>query len=186
MKIKYYTYSDTTKRLAPAPNPATIGGHRVTNPTREMYATIGAYPLADPMPPAPTPPEGKRAVPDGYEAVDTAEGKAWARAYRFDDLPAPTIADFDTAMEEHIREEREARGYTTREPDAYRDSSNPRWKQDAEDWVAHRDEVMEYALGIMNAVEAGVREPPTMAEFKAGLPRIEWTYGTDGTTGMEE
>ena len=30
--------------------------------------------------------------------------------------------------------------------------------------------------------ERGEREPPTMAEFKAGLPRIEWTYGTDGTT----
>lgn len=181
MKIRYYTYSDTTKQLTPAPNPADIDGHRVTNPTREMCArmTPPAYPLADPMPPAPTPPEGKLAVPDDYEAIDTAEGKAWARKYRFDDLPAPTIADFDAAMEDHLREEREARGYTTREPDAYLESSNPRWAADARDWVAHRDAVMTYALKLMNAVERGEREPPTMAEFKAGLSRIEWTYGTE-------
>jgi len=176
MKIRYYTYSETTKQLSPAPNPADIGGHRVTNPTRQMYFIIDAYPLADPMPPAPTPPEGKVAVPDGYEPIDTAEGKAWARKWRFDDLPAPTIADFDAAMEEHLREEREARGYTTREPDAYLESSNSRWAADAHDWVAHRDAVMTYALELMNAVERGEREPPTMAEFKARLPRIEWTY----------
>ena len=185
MKIKYYTYSDTTKRLIPAKNPADIGGRRVTNPTREMYATIGAYPVADPMPPAPTPPEGKRVIPDGYKIIDTADGKAWARAYRFDDPPQPTVADYDAAMEEHLRNEREERGYTTREPDAYLNSEVPRWKQDAEDWVAHRDEVMEFALDLMNAVERGAREPPTMAEFKAGLPRIEWTDGTDGTGGTD-
>lgn len=179
MKIRYYTYNETTKQLTPAPNPADIGGHRVTNPTREMSATVGAYPLAASMPPAPTPPEGKRAVPDGYEAIDTAEGKAWARAYRFDNIPKPTIADFDAAMEEHLREEREERGYTTREPDAYLESANPRWAADARDWVAHRDAVMTYALELMNAVERGEREPPTMAEFKAGLSRIEWTYGTE-------
>lgn len=89
--------------------------------------------------------------------------------------PAPTLADFDATMEEHLTAEREARGYTTREPDAYANSSVPRWKQDAEDWVAHRDAVMTYALEIMNAVEAGTREPPTLDEFKAGLPHIEWS-----------
>ena len=118
-------------------------------------------------------------------AIDTAEGKAWARKYRFDDIPAPTIADFDAAMEEHLREEREARGYTTREPDAYLESSNPRWKQDAEDWVAHRDAVMTYALGLMNAVERGEREPPTLADFRAALPSITWTYAdASGRSGV--
>lgn len=176
MRNTYYTYSDETKRLTAAPNPATIGGHRVTNPSREMCATIGAYPRADPMPPAPTPPGGKIAVPDGYEAIDTADGKAWARKYRFADPPAPTVADFDKAMESHLRAERMEHGYTTREPDVYLNSQVPRWASDARDWVAHRDAVMLYALEIMNAVEAGTREPPTMAEFKAGLPQIEWSY----------
>ena len=91
-------------------------------------------------------------------------------------MPPPTLADFDAAMEEHLRTEREARGYTTREPDAYINSSVPRWAQDARDWVAHRDGVMAYALALINAVESGQRQPPTMAEFKAGLPTITWTF----------
>lgn len=90
-----------------------------------------------------------------------------------DDNP---ISQYDAAMEEHLRAEREARGYTTREPDAYLTSEVPRWRQDAEDWVRHRDSVMEYALDLMNAVEAGTRPPPTLDEFKAGLPSIVWTY----------
>lgn len=87
-----------------------------------------------------------------------------------------TIDDYDMAMEDHLRQEREERGYTTREPDSYLTSTNPRWKADAEDWVAHRDAVMEYALQIINAVESGEREPPTLDEFVAGLPNIIWRY----------
>jgi hypothetical protein len=89
-------------------------------------------------------------------------------------------------MEEHLIRERSERGYTTREPDSYLTSSVPRWKQDAEDWVAHRDEVMEYALELINAVQSGEREPPTMEEFVAGLPRIVWTYGTESSSEESE
>lgn len=92
------------------------------------------------------------------------------------DEHTPNLSDFDAAMEQHLYEERAARGYTTREPDAYLNSSVPRWAQDARDWVAHRDAVMEYALTLMNQFEDGERDAPTMAEFRAGLPTIEWTY----------
>ena len=97
MKITYYTYNAKTKRLTPAPNPANIGGHRVTNPSREQCATIGAYQLADPMPPAPTPPEGKVAVPDGYEPVDTPDGKEWRQTWRYEDAPPPAPKIYSTA-----------------------------------------------------------------------------------------
>lgn len=173
---QFYTYDSTTKQLTPAPKYATIDGAAVINPPREQAArmTPPAYPLGDS--PAPEPPDGKNAVPDGYEPADTPDGKEWRQKWRYEDASAPTLADFDAAMEEHLTAEREARGYTTREPDAYLASSNPRWKQDAEDWVAHRDTVMEYAQTILNDVKAGRREPPTMAEFRAGLPAITWTY----------
>ena len=120
----------------------------------------------------PTPPEGKMVSGVRYE---TSDGNISA-VYEYGDPPPPTLDDFDIAMEEHLRRERVARGYTTREPDSYLTSSNARWKQDAEDWVAHRDAVMEYALGLINAVEDGEMAIPTMEEFTAGLPDIEWSY----------
>lgn len=166
----YYTYDSTTKRLTRASDPATIDGQMVVHPSAAMYARIGAYPAR--QTPPPDAPEGKVAAPDGY----ALEGGEWVQQWRLDDAPAPTMADFDAAMEEHLTEERSERGYTTREPDVYLNSQVPRWKSDARDWIAHRDAVMLYALEIMNAVEAGTREPPTMAEFKAGLPQIEWSY----------
>jgi len=169
----YYTYYPTTKRLTRASDPATIDGQMVVHPSAAMYARIGAYPARQTTPPPA--PEGKVAVPDGY----ALEGGEWVQQWRFDDAPAPTMADYDAAMEEHLRAERVARGYTTREPDAYANSQVPRWKQDAEDWVAHRDAVMLYAHEILNAVQSGQRQPPTMAEFKSGLPQIEWSYTED-------
>ena len=79
-------------------------------------------------------------------------------------------------MEAHLQEERYARGYNTREPDVYLNSQVPRWSADANDWIAHRDAVMIYALDIMNAVEAGEKEPPTLEEFRSGLPQIVWSF----------
>jgi len=166
----YYTYDSTTKRLTRASDPATIDGQMVVHPSAAMYARIGAYPARRTTPP--DAPDGKIAVPDGY----ALQGGEWVQQWKFEDAPPPTISDFDAAMEAHLTQERCDRGYTTREPDAYLTSSVPRWAQDARDWVAHRDEVMEYALDLINAVQSGQREPPTMAEFKAGLPQIAWTY----------
>lgn len=88
--------------------------------------------------------------------------------------PPPTLEDYDKAMEDHLREERIARGYTLREPSDYKGSSVERWNQDAEDWIAHRDEVMLYGLEVMNTYkETG--EAPTLDEFKKNLPIIQWT-----------
>ena len=91
-----YTYDETTKRLIPAPKYATIDGAAVINPTREQYArmTPPAYPLADPMPPAPTPPEGKIAVPDGYEPFPSPDGKEWRQKWRYEDAPPPPPRQF--------------------------------------------------------------------------------------------
>ena len=103
-----------------------------------------------------------------------------------DELPVPptTFNDYDRAMEAHLDAEKAARGYTKREPSDYKDSSNPRWAQDAEDWIAHRDEVMEYGLEVENKAKRG--EPvPTLEEFKAGLPNIVWTY-PDEDGGADE
>lgn len=149
---------------APVILPKTMGA-----PTEDDYNEEGWFRNAIQPP---SPPEGQYVASTSYW-YDGGENAIVAR-YDYADIQYG-IDDFDAAMEEHLRAEREARGYTTREPDSYLTSNHPRWKQDAEDWVAHRDAVMEYALQLINDVQQGLRPPPTMEEFKAGLPVIHWS-----------
>lgn len=110
------------------------------------------------------------------EIVYAYNGK---RYFKGEEPPRPlTFADYDNAMEAHLDAEKAERGYTKREPSDYAGSSNPRWAQDAADWIAHRDEVMAYGLEIENKAKRG--EPvPTLDEFKAALPVVEWTFTGD-------
>ena len=92
--------------------------------------------------------------------------------------PKPTteqiVAEYDLAMENYMKEVREKRGYTTREPSDYVNSTVERWRQDAVDWIAFRDAVLVYAMEIENkALEAG--EIPSIDEFVANMPTIAWT-----------
>lgn len=106
----------------------------------------------------------------------TPEGSEF-RQFAIVAIPEPEItqADYDHAMEDHIKAARVARGYTTREPSEYKESSVPRWAQDAVDYIAFRDACMLYGLAVMNAYAAG--EPvPSLDEFKASLPQCVWTY----------
>lgn len=156
-------------QLHPAPRAVRVGGAVVCNPTPAQYEQAGYKRVVDNLP----------ATDADHYAVATGwaeQGGEIVRQYEVRDNPPPALTDFDAAMEAHLYEERAARGYTTREPDAYLNSSVPRWAQDARDWVAHRDAVMAYALTLMNQVEDGERDAPTLAEFNAGLPVIQWTY----------
>lgn len=170
--------------LHPAPRAFMLNGAMVTNPKAEHFAALNVEREKKGLPPylpivdePPTTDAAHYAVATGW----TRDGETWRRTYEVVPNPPPTFADFDAAMEDYLRTEREARGYTTREPDAYINSSVPRWAQDARDWIAHRDGVMTYALALINAVESGQRQPPTMAEFAAGLPTITWTFAaTEG------
>lgn len=85
-----------------------------------------------------------------------------------------SVADYDRIMEQHIKDACIARGYTTREPDAYLNSRNERWAQDSEDFIDFRDKVMEYGLAVQNEY-AATGKAPSLEEFKAGLPVIEWS-----------
>lgn len=98
------------------------------------------------------------------------------KLYFADEEPTRPVmfADYDNAMEAHLDAEKAERGYTKREPSDYAGSSNPRWAQDAKDWIAHRDAVMAYGLEIENKAKRG-ETVPTLDEFKAELPVIHWT-----------
>ena len=154
-----------------APRTLSTATMTYVNPSAEIYARYGYLPYDEG--PFGSPDPGFHWEPEGGYGV--SDGRAY-RKWKQVANPPPALEDFDQAMEDHLVSERSERGYTTREPDSYLTSSDPRWKQDAEDWVAHRDAVMGYALELINAVKSGQREPPTMEEFVAGLPQITWTY----------
>lgn len=178
--MKYAKFINETTIDRNPPRRATINGREVRGELPADYlATLDYFPFESAPFPTEDAPEGKH-WEERYTQGEGTVTSAWVAV----DNPPPSVAPYDSAMESHLRSEREARGYTTREPDVYLNSQVPRWAQDARDWIAHRDAVMLYALDIINAVQSGEREPPTMEEFIEGLPTIEWT-DTDTTDTVE-
>ena len=112
----------------------------------------------------------------GMKIMDVEEGYD-GNWYLAGMVPEPvyTVEDYDRAMEEHIRLTRVARGYTTREPSYYLQSSVARWRQDALDWVEFVDRVMLYGLEVQNKYISG-ESVPSLEEFKAGLPECVWSF----------
>ena len=175
--MTYYRYNELTRILTAEPNYIVMmDGATIVNPSAEQYAELrDAYPNGEDAP-MPTPQEGKVVEYGGYELGESDH--LWHKQWVVVDAPPPTLADFDAAMEEHLRTEREARGYTTREPDAYINSSVPRWAQDARDWVLFRDRVMVYGLQVLTQYEQSGEAPCTLEEFAEELRKIEihWTF----------
>lgn len=167
----YYTYNEDTKQLTPVKRVLVRDGKTMIlgNPA-DFAKYLNAYPRDEASFTLPQVDAEHRAVPDGYALQD---GK-WARKWRVEPITY-SVEDYDAAMEDYIREVRIARGYTTREPDDYFGSSNPRWAQDAKDWIAFRDAVMTYALDIINTYTK-TGNAPTLAAFKAGFPKMVWSY----------
>lgn len=168
MKETYYTLENGNLKKAGSVIKTSKGW--VSNPSAEDYASVDAYPRSEESFAPPKCDEGFHAVADGYALED---GK-WVKLWKVEPI-VYTEADYDNAMEDYLRSVRSERGYTTREPDDYFGSSNPRWSQDAKDWVAFRDAVMTYALDVINTYTA-TGNAPTLAEFKAGFPKMVWTY----------
>lgn len=166
--MTYYTL--TNKTLTRAKSYLRVDGKIKTLPTAEDYAKIEAYPRDDTSFTPPKCDEGYHAVADGYEVVD---GK-WVKKWRIEALTY-TYDDYNRALEDYLYSVRAERGYTDREPTEYIDSKVPRWDSDGRDYRSFRDDVMLYALPILNKYKNN-EEVPTFEEFKAGFPVIEWTF----------
>jgi hypothetical protein len=53
-------------------------------------------------------------------------------------------------------------------------STNPQWVAEAETFIAWRDAVYVYALGVQEQVETGVIPIPDLSSFIEGIPAIVW------------
>lgn len=138
--------------------------------TKAEAASIGAFPKAENR--AETRP-GFIPRASGFELEDGE----WRTLFSYVEIRR-TIGDFNAALENHLRMERIKRGYDTREPSQYVNSTVERWRQDAEDWIAHVDEVMLYGLQAINAYKKS-GEAPDLGEFRKNLPKIEWTFAEE-------
>lgn len=87
---RYYTLDITTRSLVPLELPVAVDGRLVLHPTPAQAATHGAYPPQPRDTTAPTPPDGKVAVPDSWEVRDGQ----WVRTYRYEDAPPPAPRTF--------------------------------------------------------------------------------------------
>lgn len=135
---------------------------------RKTFAVTGVYDLNAP---APKP----FIIVDKQEYFEKKNCRLYVAGDKLIGVPdtEKILAEYDKAMEEHIYSVRAARGYTTREPGVYINSTVARWKTDAEVWNAWLDAVMQYSLAILNtAKETG--EIPPLDEYINNAPAIEW------------
>jgi hypothetical protein len=199
MKTTYYTLVGNALKKVGSVIKTSRGW--VSNPTAEDCATMvdengkpnPAYPRSEESFAPPKCDEGYRVVADGYDLVaveDSGSGreeeihstptptnytpKVWVRKWKVEPIQY-TVADYDNAMEDYIHQVAVDRGYTRREPSGYKGDPYPRFAQDAEDFIAFRSSVMLYALPILNEYLA-TGNAPTLAEFKAGFPKMVWSY----------
>jgi hypothetical protein len=168
MKTTYYTLEGNA--LKKVGNVIKTSRGWVSNPTAEDYASIGAYPRSEESFAPPACGEGYRVVANGY----TLDDNKWVKHWDFDRI-VYTYDDYNRALEDYIYSVRAERGYDEREPSSYLHSKNPRWKSDAEDWVVFIDDIMTYALPVLN-MYLNNEEVPSLEVFKAGFPKIVWSY----------
>lgn len=158
---------DAKRKFTFASDGVIYEGRFHTRPTAEMYTASGYLPFLD-----------ERPTEEGYTfaPLDTATERDGV-LYRDYERTAivPNLQAYDDAMEAKIRETREARGYTTREPSVYALSTNPRMAQDAKDWTAYVTACMEYAEAEKQKYANGAANIPTVEQFVAAMPVCVWT-----------
>jgi hypothetical protein len=87
----------------------------------------------------------------------------------------PDASAYQREIERKIESIAAERGYSSAVSAAsYVSSSVPQWAAEASAFVAFRDAVWAYALGELAKVQAGQRQPPSLAALIAELPAMEW------------
>lgn len=121
--------------------------------------------------------------PFSYHPLDNAPTRLAIAAYIAENgleiaeyvAPTPTINDFSRAIETHIDQIAQTRGYSSAVSCAsYVASTNPLWQAEAQAFVTGRDAMWDYAFAELDKVQNGQRLTPTVEEFLAELPTVSW------------
>jgi len=107
-------------------------------------------------------------MPINYDLLITPEMKQ-AEAMR------SAINAFRTAIQSMIDSKAQERDYDSGATLAsYVNSTIQQWATEAQAFVAWRDAVWLHALTELDKVQSGARSQPTIEEFLAELPEMEW------------
>ncbi len=88
---------------------------------------------------------------------------------------AKLLASYKAEFDEHLDVVAKQRQYDNRlTVPAYLGSTNPQWASEALAFIAWRDAALIYMFQQLAAVEAGEIDPPSVANFIAGIIPIEW------------
>lgn len=118
-------------------------------------------------------PEGTIEVPLKPDADHDWQDGEWV--YVPPTVPAPTVDDYRVAIQNMIDAAARSRRYDSGTTIAtYVNSSNPAWSNEAQAFVVWRDAVWTYAYVELDKVMLGERDQPTVADFLAELPAMEW------------
>ncbi|NGN45192.1 hypothetical protein G6N74_29500 [Mesorhizobium sp. CGMCC 1.15528] len=89
--------------------------------------------------------------------------------------PLPTVEDYRVAIQALIDSAARSRNYNDGTALAgYKDCTVPQWSTEAIAFTAWRDAVWVYAYGELDKVTDGERTQPTVDDFLAELPAIDW------------
>lgn len=90
-------------------------------------------------------------------------------------VPAPVLSDYQRAIQAHVDQTANAKGYDSGASCAgYASSSVSSWSSEATAFIAWRDAVWLYVYAQLAAVEAQQRSQPTPSELVAELPAMTW------------
>lgn len=87
----------------------------------------------------------------------------------------PRLEDYTRAIQAHLDATVREKAY--RHGDAcasYANSTNPQWAAEAQAFIAWRDSVWSYAYSELDRVQRGLRTQPSIDEFLAELPMMQW------------
>jgi hypothetical protein len=89
--------------------------------------------------------------------------------------PALAIQDYTAAVQRHLDAKATERNYDgILSVCTYATSGIPKFAAEGKACVAWRDMVWEFCYQFLAEVQAGTREPPTIAELLALLPAMNW------------
>ncbi|UHS61061.1 hypothetical protein HRR99_05800 [Agrobacterium vaccinii] len=115
-------------------------------------------------------------VPSGYRVVSSSVQMVNGLPTWVDVIEAVpvTLDDYKAAFDNHLDAVAHSKGYDNRLTIAtYTGSTNPVWAGEAAAYLAWRDAALASMFAQLAAVEAG-GDAPTVEEFLAALPAIEW------------